>query len=55
MLGHSLGLDVIAEGIETIEQRDRLLEIVITSGQGNFFAIAAGIETLDNRFKQASA
>jgi diguanylate cyclase (GGDEF)-like protein len=55
MLGQSLGLDVIAEGIETIEQRDRLLEIGITSGQGNFFAIAAGIEMLGNRIKQASA
>ncbi len=33
-LGRAYGLDVIAEGVETEEQRDRLLELGCTLGQG---------------------
>lgn len=36
-LGHALGLDVIAEGIETCEQRDLLLELGCSVFQGYFF------------------
>ncbi|MFN3388979.1 MAG: EAL domain-containing protein [Allosphingosinicella sp.] len=36
-LGHSLGLDVVAEGIETAEQRDALLALGCAYGQGWLF------------------
>lgn len=36
-LGHALGLNVIAEGIETCEQRDLLLELGCSVFQGHFF------------------
>jgi diguanylate cyclase (GGDEF)-like protein/PAS domain S-box-containing protein len=39
MLGHNLGIDVIAEGIETDEQKTRLQKINCRSGQGFFFAL----------------
>ena len=37
-LGHSLRLDVIAEGIECAEQLDRLRQIGVDAGQGFFFS-----------------
>jgi diguanylate cyclase (GGDEF)-like protein/PAS domain S-box-containing protein len=37
-LGHSLGMQVIAEGVETEAQRDHLLELGCTTGQGFLFA-----------------
>ncbi|OGT92352.1 MAG: hypothetical protein A2083_08045 [Gemmatimonadetes bacterium GWC2_71_9] len=37
-LGHSLGMDVIAEGVETEAQRDHLIELGCTIGQGYLFA-----------------
>ena len=37
-MAHSLGLDVIAEGIETRRQRDLLVEEGCGSGQGYFFS-----------------
>jgi diguanylate cyclase (GGDEF)-like protein len=37
-LGHTLGLEVTAEGIETQEQRDALREADCQNGQGYFFA-----------------
>ena len=39
MLGRNLGIEVIAEGIETDEQRARLQKINCRSGQGFFFAV----------------
>ena len=36
-LGHSLGLDVVAEGIETAEQRDALIALGCAYGQGWLF------------------
>jgi EAL domain-containing protein (putative c-di-GMP-specific phosphodiesterase class I) len=38
MLGHNLGLDVIAEGIETEEQRQALLQLDCEYGQGFLFS-----------------
>lgn len=38
MLGHNLGLEVVAEGIETEEQMNTLLELNCEFGQGYFFA-----------------
>ncbi|MCW8883252.1 MAG: EAL domain-containing protein [Sedimenticola sp.] len=37
-MGRTLGLNVIAEGVETIEQRDRLLEYGCTNYQGYLFS-----------------
>nr|MDQ3044115.1 EAL domain-containing protein [Chloroflexota bacterium] len=37
-LAHGLGLDVVAEGIETAEQRDRLRDLDVRAGQGYYFA-----------------
>lgn len=38
MLGHNLGLEVVAEGIETEEQMKTLLKLDCEFGQGYFFA-----------------
>jgi EAL domain-containing protein (putative c-di-GMP-specific phosphodiesterase class I) len=38
MLGNNLGIDVIAEGVETAEQRTKLQKINCRSGQGFLFA-----------------
>ncbi|WP_161883640.1 putative bifunctional diguanylate cyclase/phosphodiesterase [Deinococcus alpinitundrae] len=38
VIGHSLGLTVVAEGIETEAQRVQLIELGLTAGQGYFFA-----------------
>jgi EAL domain-containing protein (putative c-di-GMP-specific phosphodiesterase class I) len=37
-LAHELGLDVVAEGIETAELVDRLKAVMCESGQGHYFA-----------------
>ncbi|WP_420137352.1 EAL domain-containing protein [Sphingomonas sp.] len=42
-IAEKLGVDVVAEGIETIEQRERLMELGCRMGQGHLFA-----ETLDS-------
>jgi diguanylate cyclase (GGDEF)-like protein len=49
-LGHSLGLKVIAEGVETLEQRDMLVAIDCDAFQGYYFGRpAAGCELQDSQ------
>lgn len=45
-LGHSLGLTVIAEGVETAEQRDALAEMNCDAFQGYFFGRPAPADAL---------
>lgn len=46
-LGRDLGLDVVAEGIETEEQRFRLLRLGCCFGQGTFLGSPRSAEALD--------
>ncbi|NUR27892.1 MAG: EAL domain-containing protein, partial [Catenulispora sp.] len=39
LMGHKLGLRIIAEGVETAEQRDRLLALGCIYGQGFLYAV----------------
>ncbi len=43
-VAHTLGMRVIAEGVETAEQRDILLELGCDEMQGHFFAPAMSVE-----------
>ncbi|GAA0256426.1 putative bifunctional diguanylate cyclase/phosphodiesterase [Cryptosporangium japonicum] len=43
-LAHALGLQVVAEGIESAEQRDRLRSLGCDTGQGWYYAPALGPE-----------
>ena len=52
-LGLSLGLDVIAEGVETADQAACLQQIGIMLGQGNLFAMPAAIEDICKTFSSA--
>ncbi|GAA4722922.1 putative bifunctional diguanylate cyclase/phosphodiesterase [Phytohabitans rumicis] len=45
-LGRSLGLDVVAEGVETAEQRRALWELGCTAGQGQLFGPPSGADEL---------
>ncbi|MGZ4531440.1 MAG: EAL domain-containing protein, partial [Mycobacteriaceae bacterium] len=45
-LSQSLGLDVIAEGVETREQQQRLLELGCRRAQGWYFSRAMPIDEL---------
>lgn len=46
-LGRDLGLDVVAEGVETEEQRSRLLELGCRLGQGNLLGPPRPADALD--------
>jgi EAL domain-containing protein (putative c-di-GMP-specific phosphodiesterase class I) len=45
-LGHALGLDIVAEGIETLAQRDQLRSLGCDLGQGYLFAPAMANEAM---------
>lgn len=45
-MGHEIGLEIIAEGIETAEQLQRLWELRCEIGQGHYFCAAMGRERL---------
>jgi EAL domain-containing protein (putative c-di-GMP-specific phosphodiesterase class I) len=45
-LGHALGLDIVAEGIETLAQRQRLKALGCDFGQGYFFSAAMTYEAM---------
>lgn len=49
-LGHSLGLNVIAEGVETEQQRDILLEMGCDAFQGYFYGRPMDIDQLMQAF-----
>lgn len=48
VMAHKLGLKVIAEGVETIEQRDLLFAVGCDYGQGYLFSKPASAETIEN-------
>ena len=45
-LGHSLGMSVIAEGVETAAQRDFLTQLGCSAFQGYYFAKPVPVEKL---------
>jgi EAL domain-containing protein (putative c-di-GMP-specific phosphodiesterase class I) len=47
MMGHKLGIKVIAEGVETAEQRDLLAAAGCDYGQGFLFATPDSADALD--------
>ncbi len=51
-MAHGLGLTVIGEGIETVEQRDFLKGLACDAAQGNFFCPAGPAETVTRILSQ---
>ncbi len=52
-LAHSLGLQIVAEGIETLEQKDRLQELGCQIGQGYLLSKPLNIDKA-NKLIQSS-
>jgi EAL domain-containing protein (putative c-di-GMP-specific phosphodiesterase class I) len=52
-LAHSLGMSVVAEGVESESVRDRLMEIECDFGQGWYFGRPATLKELEMRFVNA--
>lgn len=52
-VGQALGLTVIAEGVETIEQRDRLVELGCPQGQGWLWSPARPASEIETLFETA--
>ena len=50
LLAHNLGLEVMAEGIETLEQLERLRELGAEFGQGYLFARPVPVAEIEERF-----
>lgn len=50
-LAEALGIHIVAEGVETPSQRDRLLELGCTHAQGYLFARPMGIDSIDCTIK----
>jgi diguanylate cyclase (GGDEF)-like protein len=48
-LGRSLDIAIVAEGIETEDQADRMRELGCTYGQGYFFAVPLDADTMEAR------
>jgi len=48
VMAHKLGIKVIAEGIETMEQRDLLTLVGCDYGQGNLFSKAVPAKGFEN-------
>ena len=51
-LAHGLGIDVTAEGIETVEQRDCLRDLTCDRGQGFYFARPLAAEQLEEYLRR---
>ncbi|HKE65282.1 MAG TPA: EAL domain-containing protein [Micromonosporaceae bacterium] len=51
-LGRSLGITVVAEGIESTEQRDRLWALGCAAGQGHLFSRAVAADRLIARLRR---
>ncbi|CAN5278942.1 EAL domain-containing protein [soil metagenome] len=54
-LGHTLGLDVIAEGVETVEQRDFLARLGCSKYQGYLFSKPVPIADFDSLLLRSMA
>ena len=55
LMADSLGLDVIAEGIETEDQRQQLRLLGLTLGQGYLFARPADLNTVCEKYVYGNA